>query len=266
MQIHELQEASSLGSTEYVPVDNGTTTRKFKLKNAADQTVSFTTQDEATPSAWKTISTIATGTLSSIITGLSGIASNVRWLYGQLSDMGDAVSDLDTDVSGLSDTIGNTPMGTTAATVTGAVAEINVDVVFSKLRDIIHIHSDTAASTANEYKALAQITIPANDTGYDIVYRLIGTCATGWNSSVAGSTVGLSIWGVDGYGTADHINRDLITDHITWTLGMRSVAYVSVPDGSDERTMTLYIRHSVANAPLTDINLSYEAFVWTKAS
>lgn len=181
---------------------------------------------------------------------------------GHLLDITDA---LGLRIDDVEETIGDTPMGTEATTLTGAIAEHNADLVFMKMRDHVHVSSETASATAGEYKDVATITIPANNTGYDIVYRVEGTGMANW-CNVTGAIVGLSLWGDNGYGTIGHINRNVIFMNNTWDYGMRSVGYVLVKNGSTARTFYLYVRHSVASAALTDLSISYEAFKWELAT
>lgn len=175
------------------------------------------------------------------------------------------------DLNNLKTNIGTETMGTSATTVKGAIAEHSVDLKMFKMRDFVHIESDNANTTAGEYKELAHLTIPANNTGYNIIYRLIGTCDCDYSSnpSTENADVGLSIWGPDGYENelSDlHINRDVSIMSMVWVYGLRSIVYVSVPNGSLAKNFYLFVRHRVASAPISDINFSYEAFTWEKVS
>lgn len=108
MQIHELPAASPSGS-DYIAIDDGDATRKATLSaiDMAPNQVTFTSGDSSSPSSWQTVAVLASNTLSTLMGAISKMVANVRWLYNRL---------------------GTSSMGTTATTVTGAVAELNTQV------------------------------------------------------------------------------------------------------------------------------------------
>lgn len=103
MQIHELP-SGTVSNADYVAIDNGESTRKALVQNIdmSNNEVAFTSGDSETPTAWESVALITTGALSTLMANLSKIAKNVRFLWQK---------------------IGNVTMGTTATTVTGAIAE-----------------------------------------------------------------------------------------------------------------------------------------------
>lgn len=108
MQIHELPAASPSGS-DYIAIDDGDATRKATLSaiDMAPNQVTFTSGDSSSPSSWQTVAVLASNTLSTLMGAISKMVANVRWLYNRL---------------------GTSSMGTTATTVTGAVAELTTQV------------------------------------------------------------------------------------------------------------------------------------------
>ena len=165
MRITDLSEASSLGANEYTVIDDGSTTRKYPYKDAKDQTIAYTSGDESSPSAWKSMTTMGTAALSALMGILSTAVSNVRWLYSKLGTtaMGTtattvtgAIAEHETDISGLTTLVGNTTMGTTATTVTGAVAEHEGDISTINNR----------ASVGNSYSAGTYTTSSLFVSGY----------------------------------------------------------------------------------------------------
>lgn len=107
MQIHELTTAQSVGTNEYIAIDNGTTTRKYNWRDGSPVKVTFTSSDQSTPTAWKTMTTFVSDRLDTLMSTISKAISNVRYLYSL---------------------IGTTSMGTSASTITGAIAEHNTKI------------------------------------------------------------------------------------------------------------------------------------------
>lgn len=113
-------------------------------RDLSSDTVTFTSSDSSSPTAWQTMSTLASGTLSALFVILSKAVANVRFVYSKLSDLitlvgnttlpttattvTGAVAEHETDITGINTLLGSETMGTTATTVTGAIAEHETDI------------------------------------------------------------------------------------------------------------------------------------------
>ena len=105
MQIHELPSGTPTDS-DLLPFDTGTANYKtpFSGFDVGENSATFTSADEADPSQFKTVSLVETGPIKTILNSLSMAVSNVRYIWK---------------------VIGQTVMGTTATTLTGAIKELN---------------------------------------------------------------------------------------------------------------------------------------------
>ena len=121
MQIHDLN-TKALTDPAYVAFDDGTDTYKADFKaeidNAAadavadadltDNTVAFTSGDAASPTAWTAVDVLTSGlSLKTLFNRISTMVKNVRYIWSK---------------------IGTASMGTTATTITGAIAEHESDI------------------------------------------------------------------------------------------------------------------------------------------
>lgn len=140
MQIHELPSGTPTDS-DLLPFDTGTVNYKtpFSGFDVGENTATFTSADEADPAQFKTVDPIETGPIKTILNRLSTAVSNIRYIWKF---------------------IGQTAMGTTADTVTGAIAE---------LRDFCDtfggsVYGDNANTpidvSSGSTKALMSITVP----------------------------------------------------------------------------------------------------------
>lgn len=178
MQIHELP-AGQPQTSDLIPFDTGTVNYRapFSGFDIGDNNVTFTTGDEADPSVYKTVSTVNTGTLKSLLNKITTVISNVRYIWkviGQVA-MGTTADTVTGAVKELNDKLGNTPMGTTAASVTGAIAEIRqargADYWGVQSYEHNTLESGTATEIANIllapglYIAVARVRFPASSTG-----------------------------------------------------------------------------------------------------
>lgn len=137
MQIHELPSGTPVDS-DLIPFDTGTVNYKtpFSGFDVGENTATFTSADEADPAQFKTVDPVETGPIKTILNRLSMAVSNVRYLWKF---------------------IGQTVMGTTANTVTGAIAEHEGDISaintkfssFSATRTVQWEYSLTANGNAN---------------------------------------------------------------------------------------------------------------------
>lgn len=121
MQIHDLN-TKALTDPAYVAFDDGTDTYKTEFNevvaNAAasavadadltENTVAFTSGDAASPTAWTAVDVLTSGlSLKTLFNRISTMVKNVRYIWNK---------------------IGTASMGTTATTITGAIAEHESDI------------------------------------------------------------------------------------------------------------------------------------------
>ena len=112
MQIHELP-TGTLGDSDYAAIDNGSTNRKLSLKSA--------------------INSLITAGISAIQSALTTAQNNITALQNSMSTANTNIGALQTKVGSastsnvgdgsLAGAVGNTVMGTTATTLSGAVKE-----------------------------------------------------------------------------------------------------------------------------------------------
>ena len=142
MQIHELPSASPSAS-DYIPIDNGTTTRKATLSSIdmGSNEITFTSGDTSSPSSWQTVAVMASNTAANLMNAISKMVANIRWLYNRL---------------------GTSSTGTTATTVTGAIAEVN-DSVNTNTEDIATLNSKTTVQNlSSQISVTSAITLQSD--------------------------------------------------------------------------------------------------------
>lgn len=104
MQIHELNSKSP-GASDVLAMDDGSNT--FKTA-AANLVPAYTSGDSSSPTTWTTVTTLTSGlSLATLFNRVSTMIKNVRYIWSK---------------------IGTTSMGTTATTITGAIAEHESDI------------------------------------------------------------------------------------------------------------------------------------------
>lgn len=149
MQIHELPTDSPTTAEDYLAIDDGTSTRKalFSGFEAGGNEVTFTSGDSASPSTWQTVSTMASGTLSTLMNGLSKMASNARYLYSVIGQtaLGTTATTITGAIAEIVGKIGNTAMTTTATTLTGAIKEVkdSVSALSNVTSETLTFNNDT---------------------------------------------------------------------------------------------------------------------------
>lgn len=86
MQIHELPSGTPVDS-DLIPFDTGTVNYKtpFSGFDVGENTATFTSADEADPAQFKTVDTVETGPIKTILNRLSMAVSNVRYIWTVLS-------------------------------------------------------------------------------------------------------------------------------------------------------------------------------------
>lgn len=149
MQIHELPSASPSAS-DYIPIDNGTATRKTTLSSIdiGSNKITFTSGDTSSPSSWQTVAVMASNTAANLMNAISKMVANIRWLYNRLgtSSTGTTATTVTGAIAEHSTKIGSADMGTTATTLTGAIAEVN-DSVNDNTEAISELNSNTNYSS-----------------------------------------------------------------------------------------------------------------------
>ena len=199
MNIHELNTKTPAG-TDYLAFDDGTDTYKAQAQNIlsgadlAENNVTFTTDDTSGyPTGRKTMSPLfSSGTLSNLMAYISTAISNLRFALnrlewqadrigtGSISSVANSILEAigDTSIGGVSlsraisnilDKIGNTAMGTTATTITGAIAEHE-----SNISTLNSNGSNNAVSNANN-AINTGILYSANDSATNTPYAAYWT-------------------------------------------------------------------------------------------
>ena len=208
MQIHDLN-TKALTNPAYVAFDDGTDTYKADFKaeidNAAadavadadltDNTVAFTSGDSASPTGWTAVSVLTSGlSLKTLFNRISTMVKNVRYIWSK---------------------IGTASMGTTATTITGAIAEHESDI-----------------STLNSKTALSNVKYFGDDR--HVRYRRTGNiCIVEVEGYTVASTGTLSL------GTLPVEDRPLTTAQAIlkigtspvsgWIIQSSGVVYVNAP-------------------------------------
>lgn len=158
MQIHELPSASPSAS-DYIPIDNGTATRKATLSSIdmGSNEITFTSGDTSSPSSWQTVAVMASNTAANLMNAISKMVANIRWLYNRLgtSSTGTTATTVTGAIAEHSTKIGSADMGTTATTLTGAIAEVN-DSVNTNTEDIATLNSNLGRLTSKAGSMLTQ--------------------------------------------------------------------------------------------------------------
>ena len=225
MQIHDLN-TKALTDPAYVAFDDGTDTYKTEFNDVVadaaaaavadadltDNTVAFTSGDAASPTAWTAVDVLTSGlSLKTLFNRISTMVKNVRYIWNK---------------------IGTASMGTTATTITGAIAEHESDI--STLNSKFSIKTKTytyAGVTFNFYKidricivianSACNIDIPTNayadtDTVIDSTIRPLSSVIMRMMQDSTGNSVSGNI--TAGYagtkinsGTAIRINLCYIT-------------------------------------------------------
>lgn len=108
MEIHSLNSKTP-SATDVLALDTGSDTYKATgtalVENAAP---TYTSGDAASPTSWTDVTVLSSGlSVKTLLNRISTMIKNVRWLYSKL---------------------GTTELGTTATTVTGAIAEHESDI------------------------------------------------------------------------------------------------------------------------------------------
>lgn len=178
MQIHELPSGQP-NTSDLIPFDTGTVNYQapFSSFDLGNSTVTFTSDDEADPSVYKTVSWVGTSTLKSLLNKITTVISNVRYIWkviGQVA-MGTSADTVTGAIKEITDKIGTRDMGTNATTITGAIQEIRqargADYWGIQSVENITLVSGTAGVVANMflapglYIAIARVRFPASSTG-----------------------------------------------------------------------------------------------------
>lgn len=88
MQIHELPSGTPTDS-DLLPFDTGTVNYKtpFSGFDVGENTATFTSADEDDPAQFKTVDTVETGPIKTILNRLSMAASNVKFIYSLVQSL-----------------------------------------------------------------------------------------------------------------------------------------------------------------------------------
>ena len=212
MQIHELP-TGTLGDSDYAAIDNGSTNRKLSLKSA--------------------INSLITSGISAIQSALTTAQNNITALQNSMSTANTNIGALQTKVGSastsnvgdgsLAGAVGNTVMGTTATTLSGAVKEHedqigNTDITgvgdgtitgaISTLSVVGTIYSDSASNTSvatGTYADKGTITLPAGTYVITGVGNF-GSNATGRRLINLSTTSGTLTDGIENIASAQAVN------------------------------------------------------------
>lgn len=186
MQIHELPSASPSAS-DYIPIDNGTATRKATLSSidVGSNQVTFTSGDTSSPSSWQTVAVMASNTAANLMNAISKMVANIRWLYNRLgtSSTGTTATTVTGAIAEHSTKIGSAEMGTTATTLTGAIAEVNDSVndnteAISELNSKFIYRNINIGTVSIAAGQRLSVTYPCNYAGYT-PFGIVGIYVSG---------------------------------------------------------------------------------------
>lgn len=152
MQIHELGTRTP-GVYDYAALDTGSQTYKAKVGDLKPQ---YTSYDAASPTSWADFATMGSNTpISTFFERVTYIARNVRYLWKLIGS-----SNFSNVAETISGAIGNTALGTTATTLSGAIAEHESDIstINGNLSTLVHKSFTIPANTSKE------ITIPGGNS------------------------------------------------------------------------------------------------------
>ncbi len=145
MEIHSLNSKTP-SATDVLALDTGSDTYKATgtavVENAAP---TYTSGDAASPTSWTDVTVLSSGlSVKTLLNRISTMIKNVRWLYSKL---------------------GTTELGTTATTITGAIAEHESDISTLNSKTTSYLLSASVSSqsfTAGEIRAIQfTLTVPA---------------------------------------------------------------------------------------------------------
>ena len=187
MQIHELPNGTPT-SSDYIPIDNGGSTRKttFSGFEAGDNTATFTSGDTSTPVSWQSVPVLASGTIKSIFGNVSKMMANTRYIWEFIGStaLGTTATTITGAIAELVTKLGNSSMGTTATTITGAIAELRQMLTQSSListipglltRGEVSDFNDATATGNYTYTSSALNRPPISAGGQFNVYRYSAT-------------------------------------------------------------------------------------------
>lgn len=158
MEIHELN-TKALTDPAYVAFDDGTDTYKTEFNDVVadaaaaavaeadltDNTVAFTSGDSASPTEWTAVDVLTSGlSLKTLFNRISTMIKNVRYIWSK---------------------IGTASMGTTATTITGAIAEHETDI--SGLNSNKNKHFKYYSSTGTNRNAVLYSLMTSIINNYD---------------------------------------------------------------------------------------------------
>ena len=204
MQIHELP-SGVVTADDYVAIDNGSATRKSKLKDfdVANNTVAFTTRDESAPTEWKTFSTMDSGsTLSVLINRASAVASNVRYLKSWLGStaLGTTATTITGAIREIVNKIGSSSTGLTATTLTGMIRELrqgigsmvsytssaDISVPYSSGDTNVYVNAGSVTLSKGMWIVVCKARFSSNSTGVRRMNLADSAGANGWMVSYPG--------------------------------------------------------------------------------
>ena len=199
--------------------------------------ITFTSGDTSSPSSWQTVAVMASNTAANLMNAISKMVANIRWLYNRLgtSSTGTTATTVTGAIAEHSTKIGSAEMGTTASTLTGAIAEVN-DSVNDNAEAISELNSNLVATPVN-------VSIYGNNISdlTSVSYR-VGNIAilSGYfhaTSTLSGQTTIMT------QGIADHYRADGYV--IQRNAALASTAAAVIPIYSDNGSNSIIINKQI---------------------
>ena len=123
-------------------------------------------------------------------------------------------------------------------------------------RGFVHVDSFTISGTG--YQVITDLTIPANNTGHDITYKVCGIGTVAYKPNVANAVLMLSVWWDNVHHGRDVKVMDQVADY-----GMDAIGYVTVPAGGGSKYLVLFINDSSGAGTMSNCAIWYEPIAWT---
>ena len=154
MEIHELPSGSPT-SSDYLAIDNGTTRKTgFSSFELGDNNVTFTSGDTTTPTVWQTVSAVTSGSLKTILAGISSMMANVRYLKNL---------------------IGGTDISSVGATITSAISTLGVTI-----GTFTSSHTISSMTHLSKYGRMVFVDLVITTTSAVSPYDVLATIPVGY--------------------------------------------------------------------------------------
>ena len=119
-------------------------------------------------------------------------------------------------------------------------------------------HVDSYTIPGSGWQTVTSVTIPANNTGHDITYKICGIGMFAYKGSVVNAEVSLSVWWDN-----VHHGRDVQVMSQVAPYGLDAFGYVTIPNGGAGKQVILFVNDSTGAGTVTDCAIWYEPIAWT---